>query len=54
MPSSLSNLSDTILDLALNSRTSPMIRKKALICLARMLKKDPERFDVKKMFGPIG
>jgi len=31
-----------------------MIRKKALICLARMLKKDPERFDVKKMFVPLG
>lgn len=54
MPSALSNLSDIISDLALNSRTSPMIRKKAFICLARMLKKDPESFDVKKMITPLG
>ena len=54
MPASLSSLSDTILDLALSSRTTPAVRKKALICLSRMLKKDPERFDVKKMFSSLG
>ena len=53
MPSALSNLSDTILELALSSKTTPAIRKKALICLARMLKKNPDKFDVKKMFSPL-
>ena len=53
MPSALSNLSDTILDLALSSRTTPSVRKKALICLARMLKKNPNQFDVKKMVQPL-
>jgi AP-2 complex subunit alpha len=53
MPSALYNLADTILDLALSSRTTPAVRKKALICLARMLKKEPEKFDVKKMLSPL-
>ncbi len=54
MPPALSGLADTIFDLALSSRTSPNVRKKALVCLARMLKKDPNRFEVKKMYGPLG
>ena len=44
MPAALSGLADTIFDLALSSRTSPTVRKKALVCLARMVKKDPSRF----------
>lgn len=53
MPAALSNLADTIMDLALSSRTSPLVRKKALVCLARMLKKDPSKFEIKKMYGPL-
>ena len=53
MPSALYNLSDTILDLAMSTRTTPQVRKKALLCLARMVKKDVDKFDVKKMFGPL-
>ena len=53
MPSALYNLSDTILDLAMSTRTTPQVRKKALVCLSRMVRKDPDKFDVKKMFGPL-
>lgn len=53
MPSALTSLADAVFDIALSSRSSSIIRKKALICLARMLKKDPNRYDTKKVFGPL-
>lgn len=53
MPQSLSSLSDAIFDLALSSRTSQIVRKKALVCLARMVRKDPNKYDLKKVFAPL-
>ena len=54
MPSALTSLADAVFDIALSSRSSAIIRKKALICLSRMLKKDPNQYDTKKIFGPLG
>jgi len=53
MPSALNNLTDSIFDLALSNRSSPLVRKKALVCLSRMLRKDANQFDVKKIFSPL-
>jgi hypothetical protein len=53
MPSSMASLSDIIFDLALNVRTIAAVRKKALLCLSRMLRKDPNRYDVKKTIAPL-
>lgn len=53
MPAALNNLTDSIFDLALSNRSSPIVRKKALVCLSRMLRKDPNQFDVKKIFSPL-
>lgn len=39
MPSALSSLADAIFDLALSNRTAQLVRKKALVCLARMIRK---------------
>ncbi len=53
-PSALAPLADSVIDLALASRTSPAVRKKALMCVARFIRREPARFDVKKFFGAIG
>jgi hypothetical protein len=53
MPQSLSSLSDAIFDLALSNRTSLLVRKKALVCLARMIRKEPNKYDLKKIFTPL-
>ena len=53
MPQSLTTLSDAIFDLALSTRTTPIVRKKALVCLARMIRKDPNKYDLKKVFSPL-
>jgi AP-2 complex subunit alpha len=39
MPAALSNLSDAVFELAISSRTAPSVRKKALLCLSRMIRK---------------
>lgn len=54
MPSALSSLADAIFDLALSTRTAQLVRKKALVCLARMVRKEPNRYDLKKIFAPLG
>lgn len=53
MPSALANLTDAVFDLALSNRSAPAVRKKALVCLSRMLRKDPNQFDVKRMISPL-
>ncbi len=53
MPQSLTTLSDAIFELALSTRTTPIVRKKALVCLARMIRKDPNKYDLKKVFSPL-
>jgi AP-2 complex subunit alpha len=53
MPSNLASLSDAIFDLALSNRTAMIVRKKALVCLARMIRKDPNKYDLKKIFAPL-
>ncbi len=53
MPQSLTTLSDAIFELALSNRTIPIVRKKALVCLARMIRKDPNKYDLKKVFSPL-
>lgn len=39
MPTALTNLSDSVFDLALSNRTAANVRKKALLCLSRMIRK---------------
>lgn len=53
MPQALASLADAIFDLALSPRTSLPVRKKSLICLAKMIKKEPNRYDLKKIFAPL-
>jgi AP-2 complex subunit alpha len=53
MPQALNSLADAIFDLALSNRTTLIVRKKSLICLARMIKKEPNRYDLKKIFAPL-
>jgi hypothetical protein len=49
----INNVSDTIIDIALTNKVSITVRKKAVLCLARILKKYPNKFDSKKFVGPV-
>jgi len=53
MPTALASLADAILDLALSSRTVLAVRKKSLVCLSRLIRKDSNRYDLKKIFTPL-
>jgi len=46
-------LSDTIIDLAISSKSSTAVSKKAIMCLSRIIKKHPNNYDVKKFIGPL-
>lgn len=53
MPTSLASLSDAIFDLTLSKRTSMVFRKKALVFLARMVRKDPTKYGLNKIFASL-
>lgn len=46
-------LSDTIIELAVSSKSTPNVSKKAIMCLSRIIKKHPNNYDVKKFFTPL-
>jgi hypothetical protein len=46
-------LSDTIIDLAISNKASTNVKKKAIMCLARIIKKNPNNYDVKKFITPL-
>jgi hypothetical protein len=46
-------LSDSIIDLAVTNKASLNVRKKAVMCLSRIIKKHPNNYDVKKFISPI-
>jgi hypothetical protein len=49
----VNNVADTIIDVALTSKVSLTVRKKAILCLSRILKKFPTKYDSKKFISPI-
>lgn len=49
----VNTVADTIIDIALTNRVSIAVRKKAVLCLSRILKKFPNKYDSKKFVGPI-
>jgi AP-2 complex subunit alpha len=46
-------LSDTIIDLAVSSKSSTAVSKKAIMCLSRIIRKHPNNYDVKKFITPL-
>ena len=46
-------LSDTISDLAISTKSSTSVSKKAIMCLSRIIKKHPNNYDVKKFISPL-
>lgn len=49
----VNSLSDTIIDLAISNKSSTNVRKKAIMCLSRIIKKHPNNYDVKKFIIPL-
>lgn len=49
----INTMADTIIDVALTNKVSINVRKKAVLCLSRILKKFPTKYDSKKFVGPI-
>ena len=49
----VSSVSDTIIEVALTSKVSTSVRRKAILCLSRILKKYPNKYDSKKFLTPI-
>ncbi len=46
-------LSDTIIELAVSSKSSAAVSKKAIMCLSRIIRKHPNNYDVKKFISPL-
>lgn len=49
----ISVVADTVVEVALTNKVGANVRKKAILCLARILKKYPAKYDSKKFAGPI-
>lgn len=49
----VSSVSDTIIEVALTSKVSTNVRRKAILCLSRILKKYPNKYDSKKFLAPV-
>lgn len=47
------NISDAIIEIALTNKVSVNVRRKAILCLSRILKKYPNKYDSKKFVAPI-
>jgi F0F1-type ATP synthase delta subunit len=53
-PDSLvTTVADTIIDVALTNKVSVTVRRKAVLCLSRILKKFKTKYDEKKFVGPV-
>ena len=46
-------LSGMIIDIATSNKQSTAIRKKAIMCFARMVKKNPNKYDAKKYVSAV-
>jgi len=49
----INSVADTIIDVAITNKVSVNVRKKAILCLSRILKKYPTKYDSKKFVTPI-
>lgn len=49
----VSTIAESIIDVAITNRVSVSVRRKAVLCLARILKKYPTKYDAKKFVGPV-
>lgn len=49
----VASVADTIIDVALTNKVSFNVRKKAILCLTRILKKFPTKYDSKKFVSPV-
>ena len=49
----VSVVADSVVEVALTSKVGTNVRKKAVLCLARILKKYPAKYDSKKFAAPI-
>lgn len=49
----VNHMSDTIADIVLGGKFNMAVRKKAVLCLLRILKKYPQKYDVKKWVNPL-
>lgn len=49
----VSHVSDTIADIVLTGKFGMAVRKKAVLCLLRIMRKYPQKYDVKKWAGPV-
>ena len=49
----VSIVADTVVEVALTEKVGTSVRKKAILCLSRILKKYPAKYDSKKFAEPI-
>ena len=49
----VNHMSDTIADIVLSGKFNMAVRKKAVLCLLRILRKHPQKYDVKKWVNPL-
>lgn len=49
----INSVADTIIDVAITNKVSVNVRKKAILCLSRILKKYPTKYDSKKFVTPV-
>ncbi len=49
----INTVADTIIDVAITNKVSVNVRKKAVLCLSRILKKYPTKYDSKKFVTPV-
>jgi AP-2 complex subunit alpha len=54
VPDALVNsVTDTIIEISLSNKLNLNVRRKAILCLTRILKKHPNKYDVKKFITPL-
>lgn len=49
----VNHVSETIADIVVTGKFNMSVRKKAILCLLRILRKYPQKYDVKKWVNPI-
>lgn len=49
----VSVVADSVIEVAVTNRVSLSVRRKAVLCLARILRKYPAKYDSKKFVGPV-
>lgn len=46
-------VADSVIEVAVTNRVSLAVRRKAVLCLARILRKYPAKYDSKKFVAPV-